>query len=396
MYGTAAILMLVLPLILFFFTGPIIFLFTKGFLKSVAFFPFILIVLISNLFYPVIQLQYGYFRVSKNARSFIIFSISFFVLKALFSILAITWLKAGIKGQLLADMTTNILFFVVALRMLMKNSIFSFSRVIARDLILYGLPLIPYFVLLWIDNASARVLLEKFGSLADVGIYSLAAQFIGIILIFSAALDNSITPYFYETAQKQKGGEIIGKFSLKYLAFFGIVTVFVAIISEPLVILAANKKYHGAIAYLPLILFSVFCGILYKIFNWSLSFSKKTKVLSVLSFISSSALVLLLYIALKILKMGIMGAIYSLIAVGLLKLVLGYFTANRYFKINFAFKKIFAILIVIAISVVSLNFFHFSKSIYIESLGKLTLFGIIALIIVKKTDIFNLNKILAK
>jgi len=53
-------------------------------------------------------------------------------------------------------------------------------------------------------------------------------------------------PYFYETAQKSNGPEILGQFATKYLAFFGLIALFTLVIARPLVLIMADQDLSQA------------------------------------------------------------------------------------------------------------------------------------------------------
>lgn len=360
-YSNAITLLLILPLILFFFLGPLLFLTVESLLPSVPFFPYVILILLIGLFSPIEKLMLGLLRVRKNSRAFVFFTLSLFICQTILIIVAVVVFKYGIKGLLLAQLITNIIFFLIALKILIQFSKISFSWDVSKKLLVFGLPLIPFFIFAWINTASGRFLLERFASMRDVGIFALAAQFTNLIAIFGEAFDNAVLPYFYETAQKNQGGEIIGRFATKYFVLFGLLSLVTLVVSRPMVILMAAPSYHEAIRYIPLLILAGFIGLSYRIFHWSLLFSKKTGTISSITGISSLIMVGFLVLALKPLNMGIRGVVFVLIIVNFIKIFIGYFISQREFRIVFDKLNIVIILFVLLLSASIIDFVYLTN-----------------------------------
>jgi len=87
-------------------------------------------------------------------------------------------------------------FWGIALAIVGRYAKFSFSKELAGKLFLFGLPLIPFFIFLWINEASGRFMLERYASLRDLGIFALALQFSNMLGFLGSALENSNAAFF--------------------------------------------------------------------------------------------------------------------------------------------------------------------------------------------------------
>ena len=244
LYGNALILLLIFPPLLFVLLSPLGYILVNRLLPSVPFFPYVVVILIIGLLAPIQKLFLGFLRVKRKAKNYITYTLSFFLFQTITIIIAVTFLKFGLKGVIYAQLLANSVFWLIALIILKKNSKTSFSMDITKKLFVFGIPLIPYFIFMWINNASGRFLLERYASLKDLGIFALAAQFSGMLFFLSNALDNAILPYFYETAQKSEGADILSRFFSKYFALFGLVSLFTLTVAQPLIIIMAESKLH--------------------------------------------------------------------------------------------------------------------------------------------------------
>jgi O-antigen/teichoic acid export membrane protein len=244
---------------------------------------------------------------------------------------------------------------------------------------------------MWINNASGRFLLERYTSLTELGIFALAAQFSGILFFLSNALDNAILPYFYETAQKSEGADILSRFFSKYFALFGLISLFTLTVAQPLVLIMADSKFHEAVIYIPLLILAGWIRIIFKIFHWNLMHSKKTGLIATLRGISALLIVSLLFISLKYLNMGIHGVIYAMILVALFNAVTGYFFSQKYFRIKYNSKEIGLAFLVLLLGALIINYASFSSLFLLNTLIKICIFAVASYFILRISKIETLK-----
>jgi len=360
LYGTATIILLVLPIMLFAVFSPLVYLLIEKYLPSVPFFPFVFVVLLIGLFNPIQKLCLGMLRVQKKAKEFVVYTFSLFLIQAVLIIIAVTVMGLRLKGIIFPQLIVNFIFWVIALGILKGNSNFTFSKSISKKLVIYGIPLIPYFIFIWIGNASGRFLLERFTSLQDLGIFALAVQFSGLIIILSNAFANGILPYFFETAQRPDSKKILGNFATKYFAFFGLVSLFTLTFAQPLVKIMADPKYHEAVLYIPLLIVASWFRVIYKFFTWSLMYSKRTGTTSALEGISAVFTIVLLFFTLGYWRMGIQGVVIAMVFAGFFCITAGYFISQRFLKIKYQIADILLSLFVILLCGLIIHYNPFS------------------------------------
>jgi len=393
-YGSAFILLLIIPNVFFLILGPLVYLLTNKVLSSVAFFPYIFIIFLIALLTPIETLMLSLLRVQKRARGFVIYTLSLFLVQTIFIILAVVFLKYGLKGLLFAQLITNIAFWIIALRILGKNSKFSFSWNISKKLLAFGIPLVPYFIFTWINIASGRFFLEKFASLRDVGIFALASQFTNFLVIMGLAFDNAVVPYFYETAQKPKAAKILGGFATKYFALLGLISLFTLAVAQPLILIMADSKFHGASKYIPLLILAGWLGLVLKLFLWNLLQSKKTVIISMLTGFSAFLMVILLTISLKYWGMGIDGVIYAMIAVNLIMIFAGFLFSQYHFKIKYNSSDLSFIFFIMLLSALIINYASFDESLILNFIVRLFILCITSILVIRRAKITNIKELI--
>lgn len=395
LYGNALLLLLIFPMLLFLSMGPLAYLLVNRFLPSIPFFPFVFIVLLSGLFIPIRRLALGLLRVQKRAKVFVVYTFSFFFIQAIGIIIAVAWLGYGLKGQLYAQLLANMIFWMIAVVIAKKNARLSFSWSMSKNLLVFGIPLIPFFVLTWVNTASGRFMLERYVSLREVGFFALAAQFSGLILLLGGAFDKALMPYFYETAQKANGPEILGKFATKYLAIFGLIALFTLVIAQPMVMVMADPKFHEAIDYIPFLIFASCLALIYRLFQWSLMHSKRTGILSVMTGTYAVLMIGLLFLFLKQWHMGIRGVIYAMIIVETTKIIAGYLVSQKYFRVKFCISDLSVTALLILVGALLINFTSIGRSIVLSTFIKLSIFFLVSIVTIKWAKIESIKQLIS-
>lgn len=348
LYGSASLLLLVAPPIVLLVFGTAAYYIIDHFLPAVPFIPHTMIVLSIGLFVPMIQLMNGLLRVQQRPILFISLGLSFFIVQTISIVVAIVWLEQGLVGQLYAQLLTNIVFWVIALVILHKHSALSFSTTPGWQLLTLGIPLVPFFIFLWMSNAAGAFLLEQFAGLSEVGIFALASQFSGLLLLIGTALDNALMPHFFKTANDPQAATVLGKLIIKYITLFGVLGLAIIVVAQPVILLiVGNQEYHGAIDYVAPLTLAGWLYLASSPTHWSLTYSKRTGLLALTRGFSAVLLVGLLIFFLKYKGMGIIGVIYALIATNLATALIGYIVAQRHFRIEYPLRDLVLIVLLL-------------------------------------------------
>lgn len=112
--------------------------------------------------------------------------ISAFLIGAL-SLLFVVWSRMGIKGIFLANILArliSILYIEARMRLFTRHLSFRLgNNKLLRQLLAYSLPLLPGGICYWVLSCSDRFFIKHFLTLADNGIYAVAARFVNLIYV---------------------------------------------------------------------------------------------------------------------------------------------------------------------------------------------------------------------
>lgn len=323
-YGNALTLMLVLPAAVVIVLIPLMRTFVESTIAGLEFYPFVLIVLAVGLFHGPIKLIEGLLRVQDRAVAYISFHTGLLVFQALLIVIALAVLKLGLLGQVLSQLLANSVFAAVAVMLLWKYNPPCFNSQIIKRLLLFGIPLVPYFFFTWSNRAAGSFILGNVGDLAQVGLFALAAQFSGLLTQASTALDNAMMPEFLRRAGDKATPLKLGRLVSQYIAVLGLIGLLLVIVAHPLIQILTNENYYSAYEFVPLLMVAAWLFTINQALTWNFIHSENTGILSLLRGLTAAALLVYLLLLVGILELGALGVAYSMIAANITNIVLTY------------------------------------------------------------------------
>jgi O-antigen/teichoic acid export membrane protein len=346
-YGTATAMLIALPAMAMVVAGPIILFMARQFLPSIPY-EYVLIVLAIGLFTPLDKLMSGLLRIQRRAPAYVVFNAGFFLFQTLAILAAVAWLNYGLAGQLWAQLLANAVASLAAFLVLRRYSQPTLVRPLAMRMLRFGVPLIPFFILTWVGNAAGRFAIEGFGTLAEVGLFALAAQFAGLLYLVSTAADSALMPHFLERAGRAGTEDELGILITRYLTVIGVVGIGVIAMSGPLIGLVSAAAYHDAAAYVTPLVFANWLLAAGRPVIWCFNHTGRTGTLSIIQIGALGLLIGLLFLCLGPLTLGINGVAVAMIGANLSFLVAGWAVAGLGYRprINWRhFGSTFAVLL---------------------------------------------------
>ena len=247
----------------------------------------------------------------------------------------------GIEGFLWGALLSNLLMVLLTLPLQVKNSLPKFEPQLARELFMYGLPLVLNTTAVILLNILDKYILNEYNQLEAVGIYS-AAYKIGSVVNF--LLINSFTLGFLPITFKLFNQPGFDRFFSKMLTYFTAVTIIftlgVCIFSQELVKLLSltNPEFWAALIYIPLIAFGfIFKGVQYY-FSLIFHLVKRTRFNAPITIIA-----LLVNTGLNFWLIPIYDIMGAVIATGVsyfLMLVITYVVAQKLYYIHYELPRL--------------------------------------------------------
>lgn len=203
-------------------------------------------------------------------------------LQVILNVVFIAVLRLGLKGMLLAS---NISQFIVILIFAVKIHIWSYINFgviqleLAKDMIVYSLPLIPNKVSWTIINLSDRLILMNVIGSDAAGIYAVSYKFPNLM--------DTVYGFFYQS-WKESSARVLGDKSqddfynsiYSYLKNFMFALVLVMCAFMPLVFrIMINANYYEAIHYVPILLLGTYFANMSGFYGGIFTAYKDTKIM---------------------------------------------------------------------------------------------------------------------
>ena len=233
-----------------------------------------------------------YLMIREKAVSYVSTSIIRTVVYLTMVYLALYHADLEVKGLFLANIVATGSIALWFLTLFVSWSRLSFSRELLKDLLRFGLPIIPAAGLTYVLTSADRFFLSYFGSMSQVGIYALAAKISFMSILFIQEPFTKIwSPLVFKSYREPGGREAITR-TFELFIIMNIVAVLALSIFAPFFLpFLASDEYLQAVLVIPLCacaasLYAVACMA-----DIGISISKKTEYKSITYGIAAAGMV---------------------------------------------------------------------------------------------------------
>jgi len=329
-----------------------------GIYSGISFYPYfvysILIVFVSNLF----DLPQKILMLKDKALHYVMLSLGFFIINSCLIIYFVVYKEQGASGYMLSTLLTSLLFLPVYLIITFKNITFFFSPKDFKNMLFFSLPILPTLLSSWVLDFSDRIFIEKYFSLTEVGIYSLAYKIAGIVLIISGGFNLAFRPAFFKLSNSEnqvEAKDIIYKFNNAFLLILLVFFFLLCFFTKEIILLFFDPLYSTAYLYVPIICFSYFLSVMGGVVARYFEQSKKMKI-NMYIYLFGAVLNIGFNFAL-IPSLGAYGAAYATVCSMVIVVIISYYYAKK--KCYFVKLNIPLFLFIIAGFTIVFFAFHF-------------------------------------
>jgi O-antigen/teichoic acid export membrane protein len=122
----------------------------------------------------------------------------------------------------------------------------------------YGLPLVPHLFGQWALGTADRIILERYVTLADLGVYALAYQFGSILSVLALSLSNALSPTFSRVAVDAGEAPGLRRAATYYTLLLALAALGLALLSGELIALLLPAAYLPAGPLIPWVVLGCF------------------------------------------------------------------------------------------------------------------------------------------
>lgn len=204
-------------------------------------------------------------RVDYRYRNLVIVTLLVSLLKPLVGILLVTWSEDKVSARIFGLLLVELLFYAwTGIRSMVKAKCF-FDRTYWKTALLFALPLVPHYLSQTVLSSSDRIMIENLVGQSQAGIYGLAAQISMIMMLFSTAFGQTISPWMFRKI-KFKQYDDIPPVAYLTLVFIAVVNLLLILMAPEVIAIFAPPAYGEAIWCIPPIAMSTFFIFMYDYF----------------------------------------------------------------------------------------------------------------------------------
>jgi len=246
--------------------------------ETTKFDAFLKLVLFTTVFQLSNEIGLTLLRVRERSGSFVLLNLARLIVSLSLNVYFVAFQQIGIVGILMSSLISATMVCAVLLIYALRSIEGKIDLKILKEMIAYGAPLIFGGLSMLSLHFADRFLLQRFTSLADVGVYALAYKFGMLPNIFI------VTPFmrYWGVKQHDLGSEEESRKTItSVFTYFCLLNSFVglgiACLVGDVIKLISDSSYHGAASIAPLLVVAYLIAGSYHILSYGILYSKKTK-----------------------------------------------------------------------------------------------------------------------
>src|SRR5690606_3477513 len=258
----------------------------------------------------VFSLMLAEYSMERRSVAFFGLSLADGILSIIPTIFLVIIYKKGAFGKLLAIFIGNLIVFVYCI---LKNKEFlsrKYDKKILRNALIFSLPLVLAAMLSFFSSGFDKIILERFGTVQELGFYVVGVQIAGFLTVFSTSIDNTFQPDIFKSVVDKDYRKCFKVIVIKIGLLTTIITVF--IFSAPwLVSVLTAKRYEASTPVAIILSLSAITSMIYHSFSQVTIALGLTKI-TLLNKIGGSIVCIILFIYF-IKHWGALGAAWAVV-----------------------------------------------------------------------------------
>jgi len=242
--GVTAILFLVC----YFFTGSLF--------PGVSFYPTLFMGLFSLTFASLYSLFLENYKAMEKSLVVAVVSVIYFFVQLALNLVFVVHLKMGANGVVLSNLITHFIGTVALFVLLLSTGKMSIclDKKILKESLKMSLPLLPNNLALSITAFLSSAFVDRFLSLASVGLYSLALQFGYLLESAQTSANTAFQPWFFDAMDNKNGQrDEIQKTTNAVIWFSGVLSIGCCLFSKEAILIMCHPSYYSSWIYVPAI-----------------------------------------------------------------------------------------------------------------------------------------------
>ena len=225
---------------------------------------FIKLISISIFSSLVSYIPFHLFRAELQSVKYIYISLANLLMQLSFNIIFVTKLKLGVKGILLGNVVSGIIALLITTLCIRRYLRFKISGKILKDLLSLGIPLVFATLSYLVMQSADRYLLQRLGSLEELGLYSLGLRFTSFLTFFVINPFNlAWGPLSFQIAIKENGKDIFRKVITYFFLCLCILGAIIIIWAPAIIKIVVGETFWNASNIVLPLIYAMYLAVLW-------------------------------------------------------------------------------------------------------------------------------------
>ncbi len=326
-------------------------------------------------------------RLERKAIKYAVIKLLNILINLSLNLILILKYKLGIEAIFISNLVATLFSFLALQSEVLKNFSFYFDKELLKKILKFGIPYLPAALAATIVNVVDRPVVLALTNESTLGIYQANYKLGVFMMLFVSMFQFAWQPFFLNNAKEKNAKEIFSKVFTLFLLASSIIWIVLTLFVDDFARIEfyknksiIGKEFLSGLPIVPLVLLGYLFNGVYYVFQAGIYIEEKTKYFPIVTF--AGAIVNVIVNILLIPIFGIMGAAFATFAAYFVMAVSLYFFSQKFYPINYEFKKVGIILTLVFTSCAAYYYIYFNFGINI-------LFKIIMLIIFFSTLYFS-------
>ncbi len=300
--------------------------------------PFVRIIALTLFSGNLTEVPLAYIRARGQTVSYITVGLVRAVSSASLVILFLLVFKEGVRGVLIANLISATAAGLVLSGYVTVKIPLRFSVSKLKELLRYGIPLVPSYIVSFVLVFSDRFFLRHFADLNEVGVYSLGYKLAGVVsVLVSGPLSMTWAWQQFELAKKPNAEQVYAKVQVYRLLVSVFVGLAVSVFARHVIEIIAAQPYWAAYRVVPLIVLSYILTDMRAAVNSGILVKDVTYYLPLVGICSALSNLFLNYVLIS--RYWAMGAAIATVISCVIHLALTYALAQHVYRIPYDYRR---------------------------------------------------------
>lgn len=292
---------------------------------------YLLLVVIAGLGSSIIQITLTLWQVRERALNYGLFQIIQTALNVTITLILVVGMDFGWLGKVSGQVIAIVVFAAIGMFVIIKREglIFKWDKEYAKDIIKFGVPLIPHVLGAFLITMTDRIFITNMVGISETGIYTVGFQIGMVIGVLQDSFNRAWMPYLYKNLKLNSNlvKYKIVKITYVYFVIILLIALLLSVMAPLIVNIFIGDAFNGSIIYIMWISVGFAFNGMYKMVGGVIFYEKKTHLLSIVTFTTALLNIVFNYIFIKM--NGAVGAAQATSLAFFVSFILTWILASR-------------------------------------------------------------------